>query len=264
MTATRTAACLTLLVVACLTAGCSTRVRDKQGAPGFGDQLAATPAVAVTTVTVDPAVDGVFNEIDQADADDAFFGAFLAADRGLDVWHPETVRELVGAELLAEIAETYTSLSRVRPADILALAPTLEGCRFLALGRLTEDRVRTLDQSAVNNDPAVRAEGQADHGGTWTSIISVERRVRVTLEIFDLTSGESVWRSEATSSDKQLYEYDDATMSDPAAYLEERLAAADGPVYLSRHGDALKLPDLIGLVRKAYIKLAETLPRAGS
>lgn len=260
MTANRTFVLPCILAALAGIAGCATRVRDAESAPEFAAVLMSSPAVGLATVTVDPLVEGILTAEDQTDADDALYGAFVAAAPGVRTWHPSTVRDLVGAEALVALAAEYTRYGRLRADQLRSLAQPLEDCRFLAFGRLLEDRVRTLAQEQTSSDPGARAEGQGEHDSPWTSIVSVERQVRVAVEIFDLVGGKTVWRAEATSRERQLYDYSSVLEPD----LKERLAEAGGPVYLSRHGDALKLPDLITVMRNGFTGLLDKLPQPGS
>jgi len=259
--ATALAAMISLLW---LVAACSTRVDEAETAPDFAADLAAGPSVALAPVTVAPAVGGVLAGADQADADDALYAAFLAAAPGLEVWQEPTVRSLVGDEELNALSDQYSRFGRLRPDQVRPLAAPLAGCRFLALARLLEEEVRTHAQNQTASDPEARSEGLAEHGRPWTSIVSVEREVRVGLEIFELASGESVWRSEATSRHKQLYEYAEGMGDDPAQYIHQRIERANGPDHLSRGGEALQLPDLVDLLRRAFTGLVDRLPVPGS
>jgi hypothetical protein len=251
--------------------GCSTKVHETTDAPGFAAALATTPVIGVAGVTVAPDVGGVLAPDDQDAADEALYGALLAGqpdpDAGrttIDVWHPGTVTDLASVGALADLADAYARLGRLRSDDVQAMAASLSGCRFLAFGRLIDDEIGSNTHHQELSDPEARAEGQGEHRSAFDRLVTVERTATVTLELFDLESGASVWRGEARSRDRQQYEYADDTDRTSAAELQRRLAAPDEPVYLSRTGEALRTPDLIELMRRAFTELVERLSEVGA
>lgn len=259
-----------LVLLALPLAGCSTKVHETSDAPGFAAVLEEVAVIAVAGVTVAPTIDGVFTPDDQADADDALYGALLAGQPdaapgrpSIDVWHPGTVADLAGTHRVADLLDEYARLGRLRPDRVTSLAEPLAGCRFLAVGRLVRDEVGSNTQHQELSDPEARAEGQSEHRSAFDRLVTVERAASVTLELYDLTTGSSAWRGEARSRDRQQYEYAADADRTSAEELQRRLAAADEPTYLSRTGDALRTPDLVELMRRAFTELAGRLPAGG-
>ena len=264
MTRARPQAALTILIALLAVAACSTKVRDVEAAPDFDAQLAATPVVGIGDVTVAVTMDAVLAPPDSLDAVEVLYRSFLTSPGRLDIWHPTTISDLAGAESLHTLALEYARYGRLRPDQVQPLAAPLSGCRFLAFGRLTDDQIESNTQHSDALNPQDRVEGTPERYSSWAAVVSVERKITVTLEIFDLTSGESVWRGEAEAKDRQLYEYEDTSVRTSNEYLQERLATDDAPAYLSRGGDALKAPDLIDLMQTAFTKLVGRLPAAES
>ena len=256
-------AAVALCVVVASLAGCATRVRETGAASDVSSRLAARPVVATVAVATAPTAGGQLAPADRADAADALYGALLAGRPELTVWHPSVVGGLAGADTLAALATQYGRLGRLRPEDVRGLAAALDGCGFLALGRLTTDRIgsNALRQDTMN--PEARAAGQPEHDSAWAATVNVQRDVTVTLELFDLATGESVWRAEASSRAKRLYEYDASSVADVSG-MQQRLAGDDQTGYLSRGGEALRAPDLIDLLRQAFTGLAARLPVGGA
>jgi hypothetical protein len=247
------------IVLLFATTGCSTRVHDVGGDADLGDRLVAGTAVAVVGVTTGPDAGGGFAPDDARDAADALYGALLAGRPDLTVWHPAVAAGLAGADTLASLVAEYGRLGRWRPETVRALAVPLEGCAFLAVGRLTSDRIGSNAMRRDSMNPEARAEGQPEHDSAWAATVNVQRDVQVTLELIDLASGRSVWRADASSRAKQLYQYDASGIGD-VTDMQTRLGEADGPVYLSRGGEALKAPDLVDLMRQALTEAAGRLP----
>ena len=242
--------------------GCATRVHDAGGDADLDARLVAGTAVAAVAVATGPDAGGRFSPDDARDAADALYGALLAGRPDLTVWHPSVVADLAGTDTLASLVTQYGRLGRWRPESVQGLAGALDGCAFLAVGRLTGDR---LGSNAVRRDamnPEARAEGQPEHDSAWAATVNVQRDVQVTLELFDLATGRSVWRAEASSRAKSLYEYDASGIAD-VADMQQRLEQADGPAYLSRGGESLKAPDLVDLLRQALTEAAGRLPGGG-
>ena len=249
-----------MLLAACLVwCGCSTRVKVMDAAPDFAADLAASRLVALGGVTVAPTVGGALAPADELDAAEAFYRAFLGSRPDLIPWPVELVGEQVGAASLQALVGEYGRLGRLRPDQVQPLLAELDGCRFLALARLTEDAIESRSLSRDGFDP-VRGDPEAEQTSPWSMTVSTERTVKVTLEIFDLRSGRSVWRAQASARDLERYQYEDRLRRDPNRYLQERLAAGDGPAYLDRRGEYLKLPDLIDLIEQALAGLVLRLP----
>ena len=264
MTRARTHAALILIATSLALAACSTRVRDVEGAPDFHAQLAATPVVGIGAVTVAASMDGILAPADSLDAVEALYRSLLTAPVRLDIWHPTTISDLAGADSLHALTVEYARYGRLRPDQVQPLAAPLSGCSFLAFGRLTDDQIESNTQQGDAFNPEDRIEGTPERYSSWAAVVTVQRKVTVTLEIFDLTSGDSVWRGEAEAKDRQLYEYEDPSARTSQEYLHERLTSDDEPNYLSRGGDSLKAPDLIDLMQTAFTKLVGRLPAAES
>lgn len=246
------AACL----VACLVlAGCATRVRVADEDPDLATALSARPMIALGGVTVAPVVGATLAPADDQDAAGAMHRAFLTGRPDLVPWSTTVVAEQLGAERWQDLRAEYGRLGRLRSDQLQSLLDWLEDCRFLAVARLLDDtiRSRTLDPVGPVADD--------DHRSPWLMSVSTERSVTVSLEIFDLTRGRSVWKAEARARDAVRYQYEDRLRRDPDRYLQERLAASDGPDYLDRRGEFLRLPDLVDLIEQALAGLIVRLPR---
>jgi hypothetical protein len=253
----------TLVIVAAamlVAGGCSTKVRESGGQPGFDEALVAQPTVGIGSVAAAPTLGARLAPVDSLDAVEALYRSFLVEGKGIEVWQASLVADLADSAALASVSAEYARYGRLRPDHLTPLADHLAGCRFLAFGRLLDDRIDSDTSGPAGFNPEDRIEGQPERHSSWAGTVSVERKVRVAVEIFDLATGLSAWRGEADSKSSQLYEYEAADVSD----LQERLAAPDGPTYIARRGDSLKAPDLIDLMQSAFAKLVGRLPTTES
>jgi len=242
-----------------LVAGCSTKVKLADEDPAFADAMMSAQEMALGGVTA-AAVVGVFDPLDQADADDALFGAFLRQGGNLEVWPQGRVADQLSDEVLSDLAAQYASLGRLNYQDLHALESTLAPCRYLAFARLTEDEISSDTQGTELRDQEARAAGVPEHGDTWNSMVTTTRKIKVTLEIFDLSTGFSVWSAEASTKDRQSYEYE-APATD-AEMIQESLADTTDDRVIKRQGGALRGADLIDLMAKAFGELVQRLPVA--
>jgi hypothetical protein len=249
---------LTLLALAL--AGCATRVKmaDKDLDPRFTADFATTMGVALAGVTVAPPVGAILAPADAADAEEALYRAFLGGRPDLQTWSVPTVTDLAGQETIAALQDQYGRFGRLRADHLQPLATALEGNRYLAVARLLADEISSSSLKTDPQDPEARIEGRAEHENVWETTVTTERAVTVSLEIFDLARGLSVWRAEARSRGRMRYEYE--APSTGAADLQERLASAAEVRYLEREGGALKVPDLVQLMETALGELVGRLP----
>lgn len=242
-----------------LGAGCATRVKVQQADPALARLLAEQPLVALGGVAVAPTLGATFAPQDAQDAEDALLRAFLAGRPELVAWPAGVVADRVGHDVLQALADEYGRVGRLRPDQMVGLQGSLAGGRLLALARLTNDQLRSRTVGQDGFDPA-RTSSADDHRSPWAMSVTTERTATVTLELFDLATGRSVWCGEATARDQERYQYEDPLQRDPDRYLQESLAATGEPAHLDRRGTYLKLPDLVALIEQALLGLVQRLP----
>lgn len=251
-----------ILTAALALGGCATRVKVAASDPALAAGLAAVPVIAVGGVAVAPQVGGVLADDDAEAAAAAFHRAFLDARPDLEVWPLPRVQALAGRESLTDLMAEYGRLGRLRPDQLRPLAEPLGACRLLAVARLTADEVRSLSPQGQRPAAAAGSGAADDQGGLALTTVSTERRVTVTLEIFDLLRGSSLWQAEASARKRDRYSYEDRLRRDPGGYIQQRLAAATEPATLERRGEYLQLPDLVDLLEQALAAMMRRLPAA--
>jgi len=240
-----------------LAAGCSTKVKLADQDPAFADAMMSAQEIALGGVTAAPTV-GVFDPVDLADAEDALFGAFMSLRGNLEIWPQGRTADQLGSETLADLAGQYTATGRLNFQELQKLEPVLAPCRYLAFSRLTDDEIASDTQTSGLMDQEARAAGVPEHGDTGSSLVSTTRRIRVTLEIYDLTTGFSVWNAEASTKGRESYEYEAPAASADA--IQKNLADTSDDLVIQRHGGALRGADLIKLMATAFGELVQRLP----
>jgi hypothetical protein len=240
--------------------GCATRVQTATTDPALGEALDGGARVAIGPVTVAPTLGATLAPADSADALAACYRAFLTARPDLTIWPADAVAGQADPAALAAVAASHARLGRPDPAAVRTLADDLPGSRFLALVRLEDDEVRSNAVRQDMQDPEARAAGVPEHGSGWSQTVLVERELTVGLTLVDLQTGEVAFAATAEARDRQRYAYESPLGEDPAATVQERLADAGQPRYLSRRGEALQTPDLVALVEQALEGLVARLP----
>lgn len=249
-----------LAMITLAAAGCATRVTLSEVDPTFARQLAASPQVALGGVVVGSSLEARLSAADADAADDALYRAFISQRPDLKVWPRPAIDGRLEPGQLDSLRHDYAAVGRLRPEPLRALAPGLGDVRFLALVRLDADQVRTVTPvEGVRGRDVPGAEGVPEDGERWGTPVSTERRVALTLQVFDLVDGAMVWEAAAESRARQRYAYRDA-LSEDATYVRDRLREDPGPSELSREGVYLQTPDLIELLDQALSSAVARMP----
>jgi len=247
-----------------LLTGCATKVQLTDTDPDFAAELAGQPAVALAGVVVAATTSGELSADDAVVADETMYSAFLSQRPDLTVWPRPAVDGRLEPGALDSLRAEYAQLGRLRPDQVRSLAPFLADSRFLALARITGDQVRTVtttDQDRGGLRPGAEGVPERDEDG-WSRPVRTERRLELTVQIFDLRDGRMVWDAEASSRERQQYAYEDA-LGEDATYVRDRLAEDSDEPNLSRDGVYLQTPDLMVLLERALTKVVQKLPAAG-
>jgi hypothetical protein len=242
--------------------GCSTRVKVLQNDPALAEQLAAEPVIAIAGVTVCPTVGGILAPDDALAAAVAMQRAFSDIRPDLVTWLPTAFQIDRYQDHLAKLMHEYGKLGRLRPDQVAAPAASPGDHDMLVLARLVQDDIRSLSSQPQAPPPAAGSAASDETDLSWTTTVSTERRITITMEIFDARTGDSLWKAKSEARARETYHYEDRLHTDPEGYLKERLAAAPSPIYLQRRGEYLKLPDLVDLIGQAVSVMVQRLPAA--
>lgn len=254
-----------LILMSSLLCGCATKVKLADTDPGFAAALSADPNLALGGVVVSEQVLGELAPDDAVMADEVVFRAFLQHRPDLTVWPREAVDGRLEPDQLEAVRGQATAAGPLPVEAVRAMGEVLQGSRYFVMTRITADQVRTVTEGPTQDRDGFRpgAEGVPEDGGAWSNPVITERRLELSVDIYDLRDGRSVWQAEASSRARQHYEYEDA-LRDDATYVKDRLAAEDDEPTLSRTGVYLKTPDLMDLLEQALTKVVQQLPVATS
>ncbi|MFO7608083.1 MAG: hypothetical protein R6X35_02620 [Candidatus Krumholzibacteriia bacterium] len=223
-------------------AACAGRVETVHTSPGFARADLATGRLGVggvvlaSRLTLDPALAAptgvpVGDVLAQADAlAGSLYGPLLAAGPGVPVWPWPAVREAGGDSLLAGILDAFARGGVLRPAQLAPLAAALGEVRYLALARVEKDEI-TLDQSAEAAIEKQRArDGRDVHAGSLDTALKTRRKLTVTLDVYDLAAGRSVWTATAERHRDQFYDFTGSAAGEPPSVVPtgEPVITADG------------------------------------
>lgn len=215
--------CRVLLAGLLLTVGaCAGKVETTHESPDFSradlaaGRLAVGGVVLSTQLLADPtqdAPDGVPADdlLAQADAwSPLLYGQLLAAGPDVPTWPWSALRDACPDSVLADALATIARGGVLKPVQLEPVAKTLSAVRYLALARV-EANETSLHQGSVAAVENQRVkDGRDPHGSTLDRSLTTRREVTVTLDLYDLKAGRSVWTTTATRRRDMLYNYADA------------------------------------------------------
>lgn len=256
---------VTALCTAALLAGCAGRVETLHETPEFDRAELAAGGLAVGGVVLASRLatapgadvpDGVpaADVLAQADAwSGALYGALLEADTGGTLWPWPAVRDACPDSSLARVLASFAHGGLPHPEDLMPLAADLPQVRYLALVRIDGDEtaLREGPEAAVQQQ-RVR-DGRDPHGTTRDRDLTTRRTVTVTLDIYDLARGRSVWTAFAERHREELYNYA------AAAEQEERGVVPAGQPVITAQGKPLPAAEFRKVLEDACAAAAQRL-----
>lgn len=200
-------------------AGCASRMKQLHHAEGF-DPLAENGArYAIggfvmrageeldSEAKVDPAVRRG-EVLAQTDAwAPTLYGAMLAGRPGLEVWSWPAVRDNIPADAITELQQAHAEGSLLPPDRFKLLAGDLPGITYLVLARLDRNEVEIGSNMPGGTGSPIADESRDPHGegDSLVHTVKTRRKVTVTLDVYDLRSGRSVWSAQVERQKTELY-----------------------------------------------------------
>jgi hypothetical protein len=261
-------------VILCLflLGGCGGKVEQTHRAAGY-DPLAADgmkyavggfvlgAGVEVVPETGDAPLSGFADDpAAQSDAwAPALYGPLLAMRGGRDVWDWSALRDNIPTD---EITALQTAIARgeVPAAGSLAkVAGDLPDITYLAVARLDRNEIMVS-----NTAPTGLRTDQSDPGGdvgapsnSLLGTVRIRRTVEVTLEVFDLRGGRSVWRGSVERQRTELLSSKSITESEDLVVIPP--TGEDELPEIRVKGTALAAPALEDLLAEACEALVGNL-----
>ncbi len=180
-----------------------------------------------------PAPDGVplDDVLAQAEAwAPVLYGPLLAAGPDVTVWPWPAVRDACGDSALVQVLTAFARGGVLLPAQLGPLAAALDEVRYLALARVEQDET-TLHESAEGVMENQRTkDGRDVHGSPRDPALKTRRKLTVTLDVYDLAEGRSVWTTTAERHRDELYNFtaQDGQDRPPVVPDGEPVITADG------------------------------------
>lgn len=231
-----------LVLFAALLAACAGRVETVHTSPGFAradlaaGRLGVGGVVLASRLALDPALAApagvpAGDVLAQADVlAGQLYGPLLAAGPGVPVWPWPAVREACGDSLLAGVLGAFARGSVLRPAQLAPLADALDQVRYLALARVEKDEITLHEgvEAAVRKQRA--RDGRDVHAGSLDPALKTRRKLTVTLDVYDLAAGRSVWTATAERHRDQLYDFSGSAAGERPSVVPtgEPVITADG------------------------------------
>ncbi|MBE0566921.1 MAG: hypothetical protein IH621_13255, partial [Krumholzibacteria bacterium] len=132
--------------------------------------------------------------------------------------------------LLAAVLGAFARGGVLRPAQLAPLAGALGEVRFLALARVEKDEITLHEgvEAAVEKQRA--RDGRDVHAGSLDPALKTRRKLTVTLDVYDLAAGRSVWTATAERHRDELYNFtaQDGQARPPVVPEGEPVITADG------------------------------------
>ncbi len=256
---------LALLVGAlALGAGCAGKMTTIHTAPDFDPAMLREAPVAIggfvtsSRLLADPSQEapGPMDTGDHLAQSDAWspllYGQFLTHASAVNVWPWSQVESRVA---VAPLAAAHGALARgglLRDAQLADIAAALPEVRYLALARLDGNEV-TLHSST---EQAARTSWERDgveNDEARDRSLSTRRRVTVTLDLYDLATGRSVWTATVEQVATELYNFEKAEAG-------KRVGASGTTTPgITVQGTPRQGPPLDGVLEKACGRLVERL-----
>lgn len=202
-----------------LLAGCAGKVRTVHQGEGFdparleGAAIGVGGVVLAARAVADPAVavpDGLpaGDVLAQAEAwSTSLYGGLLTARPGVAAWPHGAVAAACPDSVLAFALLDIARGGVLKPARLEPLGAALPEIGYLAFARVEDDDL-TLHEGAeaVMRDQRTR-DGRDPHGAQLDRSLKVRRAVTVTMDLYDLAAGRSVWTATVTRHRDELYNH---------------------------------------------------------
>lgn len=258
-----------LLLLAGLGGGCAGSVQNVHQAEDFDaarlrdSRLGVGGFVLGSRVQLDSSTldDGARELVTHADQTDEWapilYSQLLTQRRDLTTWPWPSVRDQVPADLLAAIHETFARGGVLDPEQVQQLRTYLPALDLMALGRVEGTTVSINDNDATDREMQRMRDGDEATTASLSSTKSTRREAEMTLDIYDLHSGQLVWSGSVKRHRDQLY-YPDADGNPGGVQVQP--ADGDNPGRILVGGKGVPAPPLAEVLEFLCEGLVQELP----
>ncbi len=255
----------TILLLVLVAAGCAGRVQTLHEGEGYSRAALRAGRIAVGGVVMaarlqdDPDFvmpDGVprGDVLAQGDAwSSALYGGLLAASPQTVVWPFPVVSSALEDSSLVDALQAVARGAVLHASQLQRLAAPLESLDYLAVARIDGDEQSLHEGTAGAVDNQRARDGRDLHGSPRDSALKTRRAVTVTLDVYDLAAGRSVWTATVTRHRDELYNF-----ADEAGSGRPPVVPAGQPV-ITADGRPLPTADFTPVLQDACNALARSL-----
>jgi len=178
------------------------------------------------------------------------YGPLLAGRRGADVWSWSALRENIPVDSITEVQLYFSRGEVVQPSLLKQLAADLPEISYLVLTRIDKNEIGIGRMLAdIHSRAGIENNDFRPPEDSLMNSAKVRRKVKVTLEVYDLRSGESVWRGDVEREITELLGAD--AMIEDQGLVVTPATEEDGLPDIRVNSAAVKFPELEELLAEA-------------
>ncbi len=190
------------------------------------------------------------------------YGPLLSQRSGLDVWSWSALRDNVPDASIDKLHRVYARAEPLSSNLVTAVADDLPNISYLVLARVDRNdiHIAELSQAIHTTDITAKVDEELGVPGTLLNPVKTRRTVVVTVDVFDLSTGRSVWTGTVQRSKAELVGPESVLQQEDLVVIP---ATEEGEApEIKLRGASLKMPDLENLLAAACGALVGDLFRA--
>ncbi len=187
------------------------------------------------------------------------YGALLTGRADLEVWSWPAVRDNIPADVITALQTAYAAGDELPAAQFRLLAADLPDITYLVLARLDRN-----DVEIGSNQPGVTGNQIVDdsrdphsRNDSLVRTVKTRRTVVVSLDVFDLRTGQSVWSGHTERKKTELFDPGERDGGDELVVTPSPIPGE--PPEIRVKGASLPMPELEGLLADACAGLVGML-----
>ena len=180
------------------------------------------------------------------------YGPLLAGREGLGVWAWSALRDNIPADAITAVQTAYARGGVLPPEMFAPVAKDLPEVTYLVLARINRNDIRigaNTPPSVLGNQVANESRDPHAETDLMTRSVKTLRTIGLTMDVYDLRNGRSVWSGTVERQKAELYSADD---QDGEAELVVTPASEEGASPdIAVKGASLPMPELNDVLAEA-------------
>ncbi len=187
------------------------------------------------------------------------YGPLLVGRSGLNVWSWSALRDNIPADAIAEVHQAYAVGGVMPQVYLKALAGDLPDITYLVLARLDRNEISIWELAPANLDNGLGADaGDAPVlPRSLLQSVKTRRKITVTMDVYDLRTGLSVWTGSVDRTKTELVGPDSVNMKEDVVVTPATEEGA--PPEIRMKGPSVEMPGLNDLLAEASAALVNDL-----